>query len=105
MSPTFGGLIIVEGEVLECSAVRKVFAGKQQVPIRTLQLKQDGHTMTVSLWREASIYNVHVGDQIKVSHVKVNHSAYGVQLQTTSYTKIEAPGPSSKPAVTLDAPQ
>ncbi|KAL4006398.1 sorting nexin-1/2 [Sarotherodon galilaeus] len=89
MSPTFGGLMTVEGEVVECSAVRKVVAGKQQVPIRTLQLKQDGHTMTVSLWREASIHDVHVGDQIKVSHVKVNHSAYGVQLQTTSYTKIE----------------
>ncbi|CAI5657491.1 uncharacterized protein LOC102081402 [Oreochromis niloticus] len=89
MSPTSGGLMTVEGEVVECSAVRTVFSGKQVVPIRTLQLKQDGHTMTVSLWREAAVVDIDVGDQIKISHVKVHRSAYGVQLQATSYTKIE----------------
>ncbi|XP_076732199.1 uncharacterized protein LOC143413288 [Maylandia zebra] len=40
MSPTSGGLMTVEGEVVECSAVRTVCSGKQLVPIRTLQLKQ-----------------------------------------------------------------
>ncbi|XP_039469061.1 uncharacterized protein LOC120440487 [Oreochromis aureus] len=89
MSPTSGGLMTVEGEVVECSVVRTVLSGKQVAPLRTLHLKQDGHTMTVSLWREASIVDVHVGDQIKISHVKVHRSAYGVQLQSTSYTKIE----------------
>ncbi|XP_039862221.1 uncharacterized protein LOC120717984 [Simochromis diagramma] len=89
MSPTSGGLMTVEGEVVECSAVRTVCSGKQLVPIRTLQLKQDGHTMTVSLWREASIVDVRVGDQVKISHVKVHRSAYGVQLQSTSHTKTE----------------
>ncbi|CAI5677345.1 unnamed protein product [Oreochromis niloticus] len=89
MSSTNVGLITVEGEVVECLATRKVLSGKQGVPIKNLQLKQDGCTMRVCLWREAAIHQLHVGDHIKVSHVKVKQSAFGLELHTTVFTKIE----------------
>ncbi|XP_063348546.1 uncharacterized protein LOC134640563 [Pelmatolapia mariae] len=40
MSSTNGGLITVQGEVVEFSAVKDVLSGKQHVPLRNLQLKE-----------------------------------------------------------------
>ncbi|CAI5652974.1 unnamed protein product [Oreochromis niloticus] len=89
MSSTNGGLITVQGEVVEFSAVKDVLSGKQHVPLRNLQLKEDGYTMSVCLWREAGIHTFNVGDQINLSHMKLNHTAYGPQLHSTTYTTIE----------------
>ncbi|CAI5685400.1 unnamed protein product [Oreochromis niloticus] len=40
MSSTNVGLITVEGEVVECLAIRKVVSGNQEVPVKNVQLKQ-----------------------------------------------------------------
>ncbi|KAL3992481.1 antigen [Sarotherodon galilaeus] len=89
MSSTNVGLITVEGEVVECLAIRKVVSGNQEVPIKNLQLKQDACTMRLCLWREAAVHELHVGDHIKVSHVKVTQSTFGFKLHTTVFTKVE----------------
>ncbi|CAI5670241.1 unnamed protein product [Oreochromis niloticus] len=89
MSSASGGLITAQGEVVEFSAVKQVKSGKQYVPLKNIQLKEDGFTMTVCLWREAAIYNFNVGDHITLSHLKQSQSSYGIQLQSTALTKIE----------------
>lgn len=40
------------------------------------------------MWSVAAIEQCHVGDQIKVSYVKVKQSTNGLELHTTSFTKI-----------------
>ncbi|XP_005465040.2 uncharacterized protein LOC102076789 [Oreochromis niloticus] len=89
MSSTNGGLMTVQGEVVEFSAVKKVLSGKQHVPLKNLQLKEDGFTMAVCLWREAAVNSVNVGDHISLSHVKQKQSSYGIQLHSTAFTQIE----------------
>ncbi|XP_026037851.1 uncharacterized protein LOC113030538 [Astatotilapia calliptera] len=89
MSSTNDGLMTVQGEVVEVSAVKKVLSGKEYVPLKNLQLKEDGFAMTICLWREAAANNFNVGDHISVSHVKHRQSSYGIHLQSTTFTKIE----------------
>ncbi|KAL3991577.1 atypical dual specificity phosphatase [Sarotherodon galilaeus] len=89
MSSPNEGLVTVQGEVAEFSAVKDVLSGKQHVPLRNLQLKEDGYAMSVCLRREAGIHSFNVGDQINLSHMKLNHSSYGPQLHSTTYTKTE----------------
>ncbi|XP_025756559.1 uncharacterized protein LOC109195863 isoform X1 [Oreochromis niloticus] len=89
MSSTNVGLMTVEGEVVECLAIRKVVSGNQEVPVKNVQLKQDACTMRLCLWREAAVHELHVGDHIKVSHVKVKQSTFGFELHTTAFTNIE----------------
>ncbi|XP_042073611.1 uncharacterized protein LOC121813779, partial [Haplochromis burtoni] len=83
MSSTHEGLVTVQGEVVE------VLSGKQHVPLKNLQLKEDGFTMTICLWREAAANNFNVGDHISLSHVKQRQSSYGVHLHSTAFTQIE----------------
>ncbi|CAI5693085.1 unnamed protein product [Oreochromis niloticus] len=66
MSSPNEGLVTVQGEVAE-----------------------DGYTMSVCLRSEAGIHSFNVGDQINLSHMKLNHSSYGPQLHSTTYTKTE----------------
>ncbi|XP_042073786.1 uncharacterized protein LOC121813890 [Haplochromis burtoni] len=89
MGSTSGGLITVQGEVVEFSAIKDVVSGKQHVPLLNLQLKEDGYTISVCLWREAGIHTFNVGDQINLSHMKLNRTAYGPQLHSTTYTKVQ----------------
>ncbi|XP_039470699.1 uncharacterized protein LOC120441089 [Oreochromis aureus] len=102
MSSASGGLITAQGEVVEFSAVKQVKSGKQYVPLKNIQLKEDGFTMTVCLWREAAIYNFNVGDHITLSHLKQSQSSYGIQLQSTALTKIEFSGLNVADAVSTD---
>ncbi|XP_047245806.1 uncharacterized protein LOC124883026 [Girardinichthys multiradiatus] len=83
-------LMTVEGEVVEVSAIKKVGSRKEQIPLKTIKLKQDQHIIPLSLWREAATVALAVGDTISLSHVKASKSSYGNQLQTTTFSMIKA---------------
>ncbi|KAL3052989.1 hypothetical protein OYC64_005508 [Pagothenia borchgrevinki] len=81
----------VEGEVIEMYAVRKVRSGKDFVPMRRLTLEQDSQRISVTLCREAAIAALNIGERVNITHTKANKTEYGVQLQTSTFTKIEKP--------------
>ncbi|CAJ1057753.1 hypothetical protein KUCAC02_037001 [Xyrichtys novacula] len=83
------GLMSLEGVVVELSAVRKVESGKEAVPLRKLVLQQDTTTIKLSLWREAAVEPIIVGETIKLTHVKSLRTEYGIQVNTTNFTKVE----------------
>ncbi|XP_035990795.1 uncharacterized protein LOC110367615 [Fundulus heteroclitus] len=83
-------LITVEGEVVEVSAVKAVGSIKQKIPLKNIRIKQDQHIIPISLWREAAVVAMAVGDTVTISHVKAATSSYGAQLQSTALTKIKA---------------
>ncbi|MEQ2284194.1 hypothetical protein AMECASPLE_019047 [Ameca splendens] len=83
------GLLTVEGNIVQLSAVSRVTTGREEVPLRHLKLEQEQAQVTLCLWREAAVESVEVGTKIRVTHVKLSSSAYGDQLQSTAYTEIE----------------
>ncbi|KAK2837038.1 hypothetical protein Q5P01_014250 [Channa striata] len=83
------GLMTVEGEVIEVSAVKKIASGKEDTPLRNVLIKSESTQVPLRLWREAAVVNLTVGCQIRVSHMKTGRAEYGVHLQSTSYSTIE----------------
>ncbi|XP_024119410.2 uncharacterized protein LOC112140645 [Oryzias melastigma] len=73
----------------QISSVRKVQSGRDQVPVRNIRVEEDGFQIRVALWREASVQSILVGDMVSVSHLKVEPSAYGRQLKSTKFTRVE----------------
>ncbi|RVE55389.1 hypothetical protein OJAV_G00236850 [Oryzias javanicus] len=73
----------------EISSVRKVQSGRDQVPVRNIRIEEDGFQIRVALWREASVEEICVAEMVSVSHLKVEPSAYGRQLKSTTFTKVE----------------
>ncbi|KAL3042118.1 hypothetical protein OYC64_020129 [Pagothenia borchgrevinki] len=66
------GYMSVEGEVIEMYAVRKVRSGKDFVPMRRLTLEQDSQRISVTLWREAAIAALNIGERVNITHTKAN---------------------------------
>ncbi|XP_024120724.1 uncharacterized protein LOC112141794 [Oryzias melastigma] len=83
------GLLTIHGEVTEFSKIKKVQSGREQVPMRNLKLQESGFQMNICLWREASTINLSVGDMVTLTHMKVESSAYGQQLKSTKFSKLE----------------
>ncbi|CAJ1057762.1 hypothetical protein KUCAC02_037001 [Xyrichtys novacula] len=83
------GLMTIEGVVVELSAVRRVVSGKEAVPLRKILLKQDKETMKASLWRPVAVETLVIGETVRITHVKSVKTEYGVQVNTTSFTKVE----------------
>ncbi|KAF6726855.1 hypothetical protein FQA47_001764 [Oryzias melastigma] len=50
---------------------------------------ESGFQMNICLWREASTFNLSVGDMVTLTHMKVESSAYGQQLKSTKFSKLE----------------
>ncbi|XP_042263758.1 uncharacterized protein LOC121895028 [Thunnus maccoyii] len=73
------------------SALNKVQSGRDPIPVKRVALRQDTVSVNLSLWREAAITDLNIGDRVQFSHVKACTTDYGLQLQTTNYTKIEKP--------------
>ncbi|XP_044207144.1 uncharacterized protein LOC122982140 [Thunnus albacares] len=76
-------------ETGEISALNKVQSGRDPIPVKRVALRQDTVSVNLSLWREAAITDLNIGDRVQFSHVKACTTDYGLQLQTTNYTKIE----------------
>ncbi|CAJ1057737.1 hypothetical protein KUCAC02_037001 [Xyrichtys novacula] len=74
------------------SAVRKVEAGKgagkEAVPPKK-DHPAEKSTITVSLWREAAVEPLAIGEMVRVTHVRASNTEYGVQVNSTNFTKIE----------------
>ncbi|CAJ1057744.1 hypothetical protein KUCAC02_037001 [Xyrichtys novacula] len=83
------GLISIEGVITEISAVRKVESGREALPLRKLTLQQGKTTVRVSLWREAAVKPLAVGETVRVTHTKSLKTEYGLQLNSTNFTKLE----------------
>ncbi|KAK9518578.1 hypothetical protein VZT92_023880 [Zoarces viviparus] len=84
------GRVTVEGEVIELSTLRKITKGKDVFPMRNIKLQQGDTQLLLCLWREASVdKKLQIGGRIKVSHLKVTQSGYGMQLQSTNFSRIE----------------
>ncbi|MEQ2234474.1 hypothetical protein ILYODFUR_032117 [Ilyodon furcidens] len=82
------GLLTVEGNIVQLSAVSRVTTGQEEVPLRHLKLEQEQAQVTLCLWREAAVESVEVGTKITVTHVKLSSSAYGDQLQSTAEIEV-----------------
>ncbi|XP_016518301.1 uncharacterized protein LOC107833461 [Poecilia formosa] len=100
-APEVKGLMTVQGEIVEFAAVRLVTSGKMNVPIRTVQLKEGSCTMSISLWREAILTELAIGQQVTVTHVRCQDSGYGLQLQSTAFTTIQEKKVDKKAAVVI----
>ncbi|XP_077954138.1 uncharacterized protein LOC144392626 [Gasterosteus aculeatus] len=83
------GLITVEGEVVELSALKEVTTGRDVVPLRNVTMQQGESQMSLCFWREAAVWQLQVGAHIKVSHLKAGRSNYGLRLQSTNFSTIE----------------
>ncbi|CAJ1057751.1 uncharacterized protein LOC113030538 [Xyrichtys novacula] len=83
------GLMSVQGEVAEVSSIRKVQSGRDAVPVKSIVLQQDNIKVTLSLWREAAMQPINVGEVLEVSHVKGRTTQYGIQMGTTNFTRIQ----------------
>ncbi|KAK9535975.1 hypothetical protein VZT92_005800 [Zoarces viviparus] len=83
------GLVTVEGEVVEMSAVKKVVVGRDTVPLLNITIKQGETEVPVCLWREVALTDFTIGTQVQMSHL--TGSEYGFRLQSTAFTKIEVP--------------
>ncbi|XP_042264214.1 uncharacterized protein LOC121895268 [Thunnus maccoyii] len=83
------GLMTIEGQVVEISALSQVRPGRDLVPLRRITLEQDTVRINLSLWREAAVTDLNIGDHVKFSHVKASTSDCRLQLQTTNCTETE----------------
>ncbi|CAJ1057731.1 hypothetical protein KUCAC02_037001 [Xyrichtys novacula] len=83
------GLMSLEGVVVELSAVKRVESAREAVPLRKLVLQQEKSFVKVSLWREAALEPLAVGETISISHLKTQRSDYGLVVNSTGFTKIE----------------
>ncbi|CAJ1085429.1 hypothetical protein KUCAC02_037001 [Xyrichtys novacula] len=83
------GLMSVEGVIVEMSAVMKMALRKEATPLRKLLLQQDQSNLKVSLWREAAVESLIVGETVRLTHMKLQNNEYGIQVNSTHYTKIE----------------
>ena len=79
------GLITVVGQVIELSAIKKITMGREQVPMRNMQVQEGAAQADIGLWREVAISKVEVGASVKVTHLKMGSSAYKDQLQSTTF--------------------
>ncbi|KAJ4946064.1 hypothetical protein JOQ06_023739 [Pogonophryne albipinna] len=53
----------VEGEVVEMQTVTKVRSGRDFIPMRRIVLEQDNSRRNVTLWREASVKDIRIGER------------------------------------------
>ncbi|KAM9752955.1 uncharacterized protein ACNS7B_009247 [Menidia menidia] len=83
------GLVTVEGQVVEISAVKKISVGREQVPKRTVRLQEGDDQIEVALWREAAVHKVDLGAQVRLSHLCFGSAAFVDQLQSTAFTAVE----------------
>ncbi|KAM9699313.1 uncharacterized protein ACNS7B_003453 [Menidia menidia] len=83
------GLLTVEGQAVEISAVKKILVGREQVPKRTVRLQEGDHQIEVALWREAAVHKVELGAQVRLSHLRFGSAAFVDQLQSTVFTAVE----------------
>ncbi|XP_065927023.1 uncharacterized protein [Magallana gigas] len=56
------GILSVQGQVIRDEAVKLVQVGQQETKIRTVSLKEQGHSMEVTLWRNLAETDLKVGD-------------------------------------------
>ncbi|KAL3063528.1 hypothetical protein OYC64_003152 [Pagothenia borchgrevinki] len=59
--------------------------------MRRMILDQDTSRIQINLWREAAVLEVNLGERVRVTHMKCSNTDYGLQLQSSNYTKIEKP--------------
>ncbi|CAJ1057764.1 hypothetical protein KUCAC02_037001 [Xyrichtys novacula] len=71
------------------SAVIKMVLRKEAMPLRKLLLQQDQSNLKVSLWRESAVEPLIVGETVRLTHMKLQKNEYGLQVNSTHYTKIE----------------
>nr|XP_054591062.1 uncharacterized protein LOC129154838 [Nothobranchius furzeri] len=81
-----GGLLTVEGQVVQVSNVKKIRSGSGDVPLRQITLKQGDVQAHVSLWREATTETPELGANVQISHLRGCKD----QLQSTGHTTIES---------------
>ncbi|KAM4548236.1 uncharacterized protein PAE49_016585 [Odontesthes bonariensis] len=96
------GLITVVGQVTELSAIKKIIMGREQVPMRTLQLQEGAAKVDVALWREVAISKLEVGATLKISHLKKGKSVYEDQLNSTNYSVVEMLSASPTSALAIE---
>ncbi|GLD53023.1 uncharacterized protein AKAME5_002829900 [Lates japonicus] len=83
-------LLTVEGEVVEVSTFKEVRSGKDSIPLKKLTLQEDKKQANICLWREQAVeLTPQLGEHLRLTHLKLKVSGYGVQLHSTTYTKLE----------------
>ncbi|XP_062580672.1 uncharacterized protein LOC134242588 isoform X2 [Saccostrea cucullata] len=82
-------IVSVQGQVIRDEAIKVVPVGQQQANIRTVCLKDQGHTMDVTLWRNLTEMDIKVGDFLELTHCIVTEWQKKKALNTTRNTVIK----------------
>ncbi|KAJ8353517.1 hypothetical protein SKAU_G00210840 [Synaphobranchus kaupii] len=84
------GLATLVGRVVEISTVRRAVVKRETVPVRNVWIEQDGCRATLSLWREATTWEVRLGQMAIFTHLTSTVSPnFGQQWSTGNYSTME----------------
>ncbi|XP_078509243.1 uncharacterized protein LOC144769116 [Lissotriton helveticus] len=86
-------LMTVSGTICGEEDVKTVFINGQDTPLKSITLKDATDDIKVTLWREATLFNIHLGDYVTLTHVTVHEFNAQKILNTTRHSKIEVSTP------------
>ncbi|KAL7844828.1 hypothetical protein SRHO_G00233670 [Serrasalmus rhombeus] len=91
------GYITLIGKVVSLNTVRRT---EGDIPVRDIEIKEAGVRVTVLLQKEAATKPLMIGQEIKITHVKVGESnTQEKKLNSSDYTVISTPAePNPNPA-------
>ncbi|XP_078528737.1 uncharacterized protein LOC144806195 [Lissotriton helveticus] len=86
-------LMTVSGTICGEEDVKTVFINGEDTPLKSITLKDATDDIKVTLWREATLFNIHLGDYVTLTHVTVHEFNAQKILNTTRHSKIEVTAP------------
>ncbi|XP_078518396.1 uncharacterized protein LOC144783134 [Lissotriton helveticus] len=90
---TLKSLMTVSGTICGEEDVKTVFINGEDTPLKSITLKDATDDIKVTLWREATLFNIHLGDYVTLTHVTVHEFNAQKILNTTRHSKIEVTAP------------
>ncbi|XP_076149233.1 uncharacterized protein LOC143133333 [Alosa pseudoharengus] len=81
--------VTLEGEITAVAEIRQVRIRGAPIPLMDLKLSQGGSTIIVTLWREAAMQTVEVGQCVAISHLRImDNGSFGLKLNSSVYTTV-----------------
>ncbi|XP_078515325.1 uncharacterized protein LOC144774705 [Lissotriton helveticus] len=86
---TLKTLMTVCGTISEDEEHKTVFINGKNTALKSITLKDSTDDIKVTLWREATLFKINIGEYVMLTHVTVHECNGQKILNTTRHTKIQ----------------
>ncbi|XP_078496896.1 uncharacterized protein LOC144752964 [Lissotriton helveticus] len=83
-------LMTVCGTVAAEEEIKQLFICGHETNLKTITLKDATDFVKITLWREATNFNIQIGQDVQISHVTVHEFNNEIILNTTKHSQIQA---------------